>query len=455
VDKHSAKNVGLLTVKETAQLLRISRSTVYRYCRRGLLPHYKKSYGLRFRAEDLEKWLEQGKRKALFLDNVLKNVLTIPPLVGIEELKGDRRKLTKKGRTCHNYGFGSIYTRETKSGILRWYICYRNAEGKRIRKVVLHASTKQEALIELKNEVLKALGKRDETEQKKEIGFSDFAQIYLEDYMKTTRRNFQSDAYRLSQLCSYFKDTDLRTITPLMIERFRKSRLKAGNTKSTTNRYLALVKRIFNVAMEENYTAENPVQKVRFYSEKDNLRERILTEAEERKLMETCSETLSPIITVALNTGMRKGEILNLQWSRIDFKARRIRIEKTKSGKVRFIPINDVLFHELNRLRKMDGQSPFLFFNSETGKPYLDMKKGFKAACRRAKIKGLRFHDLRHTFATRLVAKGVDIETIKELLGHYSITVTQRYTHSNDDRKKKAVELLSKLDRKGSNLTHH
>jgi len=71
------------------------------------------------------------------------------------------------------------------------------------------------------------------------------------------------------------------------------------------------------------------------------------------------------------------------------------------------------------------------------------MKKGFKAACRRAGIKGLRFHDLRHTFATRLVEKGADIETVRDLLGHYSITVTQRYTHSNEDRKRKAVELLS------------
>ena len=453
MDKHSTKNGGLLTVKETAQLLRVSRSTIYRYSRKGLLPHYKKSYGLRFRAEDLEKWLEQGKREALFLDNVLKNVLTIPSPVGIEELKGDR--MASKSHACRNYGFGSIYTRETKSGILRWYICYYNAERERIRKVVLHASTKQEALIELKNEVLKTLGKRDETEQKKEIGFSDFAQIYLEDYMMTARGNFQSDVYRLDKLTEHFRDADLRVITPLMIERFRKTRQKEGNSKSTCNRYLALMKRMFNVAIEEGYAEENPVQKVKLYSEKDTLKERILTEQEEKKLMETCSDTLKPIITVALNTGMRLGEILNLQWNNIDLKAWKIRVQKTKNRKVRFIPINDVLFHELRRLENQNGQSPYVFFNAETMKPYVDIKKGFKAACRRAEIKGLRFHDLRHTFATRLVERGTDIETIKELLGHYSITVTERYIHSSDDRKRKAVELLSKLNKKVSNLTHH
>jgi len=103
--------------------------------------------------------------------------------------------MANNSHVCRNYGFGSIYPRETKSGLKRWYICYYNAKRERVRKVVLHASTKQEALIELKNEVLKALGKRDETEQKKEVGFSDFAQIYLKDYMMTARRNFQSDVY--------------------------------------------------------------------------------------------------------------------------------------------------------------------------------------------------------------------------------------------------------------------
>jgi len=71
------------------------------------------------------------------------------------------------------------------------------------------------------------------------------------------------------------------------------------------------------------------------------------------------------------------------------------------------------------------------------------MKKGFKAACSRSKIEGLRFHDLRHTFASRLVEKGVDVETVRDLLGHHCITITQRYTHSNDERKRRAVELLS------------
>jgi integrase len=111
---------------------------------------------------------------------------------------------------------------------------------------------------------------------------------------------------------------------------------------------------------------------------------------------------------------------------------------------VRFIPINYILFEEFLKLRIRNGRGSFLFVNPQTEKPFTRIYKSFKSACERAGIEGLRFHDLRHTFATRLVEKGVDIETVKELLGHYGISITQRYTHSSDERKKKAVGLLVK-----------
>jgi len=86
----------------------------------------------------------------------------------------------------------------------------------------------------------------------------------------------------------------------------------------------------------------------------------------------------------------------------------------------------------------------FVFLNPETKKPLTRIQRSFKTACKNADIEGLRLQDLRHSFATRLVKKGFDIETVRDLLEHYSVTVTQRYTNSTDERKKEAVEALSK-----------
>ncbi len=368
--------------------------------------------------------------------------------------------MARHWKSRRRFAYGSVYQRKKrKKGKTwtskKWTIDFYDQNGDRIQKVTPHAQSREEATHALMIEVQKTFNRNYRIERRRRsIGLKTFARSFLEDYMMTVRRNFRSDTYRLQKLCGYFEDVDLRAITPMMIEKFRKSILVEGRSKLTCNRYLQLLKRMFNVAIEEGYAEENPVTKVKLYSEKDTQKERILSEAEEKKLLEACSDHLKPIIAVALNTGMRRAEILNLQWSQVDFKARRIKVERTKSGRVRYIPMNEPLLSELCRLKSGGGQSPHVFTNPRTGKQYIDMKTSFKGACRRANIEGLRFHDLRHTFASRLVEKGADIETVRNLLGHHSITITQRYTHSTDDRKRSAVELLSsKVDGKiGDNL---
>ena len=135
---------------------------------------------------------------------------------------------------------------------------------------------------------------------------------------------------------------------------------------------------------------------------------------------------------------MRRGEILSLEWDRVNLNKRFLQVENTKSGNNRVIPINDVLMEELLRLKKLNEKSTFVF-------PNKSVRTAFENACRRADIKELRFHDLRHTFATRLVEQGIDLITIKELLGHHSVKVTERYTHPNAYQKKRAVDILSQI----------
>lgn len=436
---------NLWDVKAVAEYLAISASTVYRYAERNELPHIKK-FGLRFKKEDIDEFLEKDKRKNISLFSLPLDKFTAPPVSlieggGIFEVV---RKSKSKTRFC--FGYGAIYQRKTKRGKARWYLDYRDADGRRVQKVATHAITKEEAALALREEVARAFDREYSIKRKKEkMRFKEFAEIYLRDYSMVKKRAWErSDkVYLHANLVPYFGNIELTKIDTHLIERFIAKRLESKVKKSTINRDLTCMKKMFNKAVDWDYLRENPANKVKMFSEKDNRRDRILSEEEETRLLKTSSRHLKSILVVALNTGARMGEILNLQWTQIDFKAMRIKVEKTKSGKIRFINVNVPLFKELLKLKRINGQNPYVFFNPKTGKPLTSVKTAFKAACRRAGIKGLRMHDMRRSFATRLLQKGADIETVRSLLGHRSILTTQRYTHTDDDRKKRAVELLN------------
>jgi len=416
----------LLTVKEVAKVLKTSPYTVYKLVENKKIPHFRiDGIGIRFDPEKIKKFIYT--REILPLDTLL------PP----QYISQYERKEGALGN--RKLSIGSVYPRATKDGRIRWYMDFYY-QGKRIRKVCKYALTKEQALEALRMEIVNLHNKQLGME-KKRITFKEFSKLYLENYSKPNKRSWKDDLYKLRIFVKYFGSYFLDEITPLMIEEFRAKRLKEVK-KSTTNRDLALLKRMFNLAIEWGYCEKNPVRKVKLFPERENLKERILTEEEELRLLANSAEHLRPILVTALNTGMRLGEILNLKWENVVLKERIIVLRKTKSKKQRIIPINQVLYDELLRLRLRSGKSSYVFVNPENRKPLKSVKKAFKGAIRRAGIENLRFHDLRHTFATRLLQKGVDVETVKELLGHYSIRVTQRYLHSNLKVKKDAVEKL-------------
>ena len=437
---------NLWDVKAVAEYLAISASTVYRYAEKNELPHIKK-FGLRFRKEDIDEFLEKDKRKNIPLSGLSLDKFTAPPVSLIEGGGVCEVAKRSKSKTRFYFGYGAIYQRKLKNGQTRWYMDYRDVNNKRIQRVAKKAQSKEEALIELQEEVAKEFNKEYGIKRKRErITFRDFSKIYFERYGKKKRSWERSDkSYLRANLIPYFGHLLLSEIDSFLIENYISKRIKDGVKESTINRELACLRKMFNKAIDWEFVAENPISKVEFFSEKDNLKERILAEEEEDRLLDTSSEHLQPILIVALNTGMRLGEILNLEWRHIDLDAQRIRVEKTKSGKIRFIEINTLLLQEFLKLRSKSGNGQFVFPNPETRRPYRDIKKAFKGACKRAGINGLRFHDLRHTFATRLIEKGVDLITIKDLLGHSTVKITERYTHSNSEQKRRAVELLTKI----------
>jgi integrase len=160
------------------------------------------------------------------------------------------------------------------------------------------------------------------------------------------------------------------------------------------------------------------------------------------------------MVIVDVYTGLRRGELLSLRKDELDFNFNVIQLRRTKSrrGHVivgRTIPmesiVKDVLWSECQK-RTLEH----VFINPKTDKPYTDIKKAFAKACQKAKLEDFTFHDLRHTFGTRLAEQNVDVVRIKELMGHQSIETTMRYTHATDRGKRVAVAMLASYREKHS-----
>ena len=179
-------------------------------------------------------------------------------------------------------------------------------------------------------------------------------------------------------------------------------------------------------------------------AEQDNEIDRWLTKDEEGRLFENSPEWLREIISFALNTGLRQDELLSLEWNRVNLFRKTILIQKTKNGKPKTLPLNKIALDVLNRRLKVKNiKNDFVFFNKNGKKINKhNLRLSFYRVMKKAEIKDFRWHDLRHTFATRLAQAGVDLYKISKLLGHKDIKMTQRYSHHCPDSLRDGVEIL-------------
>ena len=153
---------------------------------------------------------------------------------------------------------------------------------------------------------------------------------------------------------------------------------------------------------------------------------------------------LRPLIILALNTGLRRGELFLLSWKNVDLKAKQITVASTtaKSKKTRYVPLNSEALSTLRTWHKQTGDSEYVFPN-KNGEPLTDVKHSWASLLERAGITDFRFHDLRHDFASQLVKKGVSLYVVKDLLGHSTIQMTERYAHLAPKQLEDAVNLLN------------
>ncbi len=339
-----------------------------------------------------------------------------------------------------------------------WYIDL-NVNGRRLRESTNSTNKKFAETVLAKRIVEVAEGKFLDIKKVQKIKFKDFADEYLNLHSKL-KKSYSTDRKIVELFKNLFGDKYLYEITSLDVEKFKSMRVnqivKRSVTKkkvspATVNRALAVLKSMFNKAIAWGKVERNPCRAVKLFKE-NNQRLRFLEREEIDKLLDNCCEHLKPIVIVALHTGMRKGEILGLKWHDIDIKRNIIHLSDTKNGEKREVPMNAVVQKTIIGVLK-HPESQYIFCNKE-GKAYGDIKKSWLTAVEKSGIVDFHFHDLRHTFASQLVMSGVDLNTVRELLGHKSLEMTLRYSHLSPDHKKRAVDLLGQriCPKSGTNM---
>jgi len=330
-----------------------------------------------------------------------------------------------------------------KRGSIYW-IRYAGLDGQIIRESTGSTSFRDAEALLIKRKQMVKEGKQPEVKRIANYTFNELAEQYLE--WAKRQRSFRSKRGFVKQLLEAFGHLPLRRFNTMLLEQYQTERLQKGNKPATANCLLSTLKHMFTKAVEWDMVEEEVLKRIRKvkFLEDNNKRLRYLSKEECQDLINACDKHLRPIVVTALNTGMRKSEILNLRWDNVDLKHGFILLDRTKNGERREIPINDTLRTTLDGLiRHLD--TPYVFYDPATGKPYQDIKRSFNSALRRAGIRDFHFHDLRHTFASHLVMAGVDLTTVKELLGHKTLTMTLRYAHLAPAHKMQAVKVLDQM----------
>jgi len=359
-----------------------------------------------------------------------------------------------------------------------WQIDYYDPEGKRVRKTF---KKKKDAVAEEGKRVsLMAEGRYLDHKKECKTMFGEILTQYEENFKDQASYNWKKvciarfkEYFGENSLLSNIRYVDLETYrNHLKTKRVQGQKRKEGKitqgrvrTVATVNREISCLHHIFTKAVEWELIEQSPFDRGKsLLMKENNTRLRFLNEDEIERLIEACPVHLRDIVVCALNTGMRRGEILSLKWDQI--KNGFIYLSKTKTNEPRQIPVNDTLaelFKGMRKRQQLRSEYVFTFVNcggamkdpeknaqcvkllEDEGMPVNEVKNAFRTALKRAGIENFRFHDLRHTFASQMILKGASIKVVQEILGHKTLTMTMRYAHLSQEHKREAINLLNDL----------
>lgn len=375
------------------------------------------------------------------------------------------------------------------SGNMAYYVRYRLLDGRQTRLKLGGADVLTPAQArDLAKDALADAAKGQDPGRSRRHAREHTLRSFVEDvyrpWMSENRRTGNEICNVILAAFPELLEKKLSDISAWCVEKWRKTKLRGHCSSSTTNRYIAYLKAMFTRAVDWGFVAENPLRRVKMDRE-DTSRVRFLDGDETQRLRDALdareglmrqgrdsanawrrergyrelpslrkmafADHLKPMVLLSLNTGLRRGELFNLQWSDVDIKRAMltVRADSAKTGKARHIPLNSIAADVLAKWQEQTS-SDGLVFPGKDGQPFDNCNTAWKTVLEEAGIRDFRWHDMRHEFASKLVMAGVDLYVVKELLGHSSIQMTERYAHLAPSVKTEAVEALAKASQYNS-----
>lgn len=376
-----------------------------------------------------------------------------------------------------------LHLRVQPSGVKSWNVQWSRTRSKALGKwpgvTVEAARAKARAVLAETDEhgAPLAVIEAAKPAAEKPITLGDFIREHYAPWALAHQKAGQATVDALEASFSDLYDRELRSLSAFDIERFKSKRLKAGRKPATVNRDLDRIRSVYSRAVEWGFLTDHPLKAVKRAKGADNSRVRYLSPEEEKRLRDALAareaerrasrdrhnawhaargseghpqwpadaytDHLMPLVLLAMNTGLRRGELFGLRWEDVNLPARLLTVTagNAKSRKARHLPMNDEAVDVLTRWKKQ-GDGKGLVFPGAGGGRMTNINKAWDGLVTAAELADFRFHDCRHHFASRLAMSGVDLYTIKELLGHASIEMTQRYAHLAPDKLADAVAKL-------------
>ncbi len=389
-------------------------------------------------------------------------------------------KLQKKPYEIRDTGLKGLILRVQPSGVMTYYMEYKR--GKRVKIGRSPAITPVQARELARNVLMEVYQGDDPADKRHLMQAQTYLQFLEETYRPWLLSNLRTGEATFNTLKKSFPELHslrLDEINPLLIEKWRLRRYKDGLKATSINRELADLRACLTRAVEWDLLDKHPLDRVKPCKIDSHPKVRFLSVDEEAALRKALDEReqhlvgrresanqwridrgrqlhaplnnlayadyLKPAVLLSLNTGLRRGELFGLKWTDVDLEQKNLTViaATAKSGKTRHIPLNDEALKILRQWKNQPGIKSVFVFSGRDGEPFHDVRDSWSAMLdKKTNIKDFRWHDLRHTFASKLVMAGVDLNTVRELLGHSDYKMTLRYAHLAPEHKAAAVSKL-------------